>query len=258
MLVTGRTQMLSRFSLSESLIKMKEIGFDGAEISLLNQKFDFRPDLLEKYVIDYNRNLLSELGLVAGSVSYHGNYIYDDQIYENVKLSLSRAKGYGVDVFIIAGTSKVSADLEEWKRSVSRIREFTALAENNGLKLAIEFEPGFIVGNTNELVKLFGEIDSDSLGCNLDLGHVFLCDEHPMDSVKLLGKKIFHVHVENMRRGVHNHLVPEVGDMDLSLYINALKSTGFNGAMALDIYNYDYLKVSPGAVHFIKGLLSGS
>ena len=43
------------------------------------------------------------------------------------------------------------------------------------------------------------------------------------------GEKIVHCHVEGMGTGVHKHLLPWEGDMDLQGIVNALKEIEFSG-----------------------------
>ena len=64
------------------------------------------------------------------------------------------------------------------------------------------------------------------------------------------------VHIENMRAGVHDHLLPQEGDMDLGAYIAALRSAGFDGGMALDLYKYDYQAVAPDAIACLRSLMA--
>jgi sugar phosphate isomerase/epimerase len=130
--------------------------------------------------------------------------------------------------------------LREPVRMVSRTVALVEVAAECDVVLAEGFEPGFIVGSTADLVQLFDEIPLRHLAANLDLGHVFLCDPDPMDSIAQLGDKIVHCHVENMRASVHDHLLPQEGDMDLGAYVRALADVGFDGGLALDVYKCDY------------------
>jgi sugar phosphate isomerase/epimerase len=84
---------------------------------------------------------------------------------------------------------------------------------------------------------------------------VFLCDPDPMQAIAQLGDKIVHCHVENMRSGVHDHLLPQEGDMDLGAYIRALAKVGFDGGLALDLYKYDYEAIAPESIGYLRGLI---
>ncbi|MFR5688877.1 MAG: hypothetical protein ACLUDN_00090 [Lachnospiraceae bacterium] len=50
-----------------------------------------------------------------------------------------------------------------------------------------------------------------------------------MEAIEKLGPYIIHAHLENMEKGVHNHLVPWIGDMDMKMYAEKLHAIGFDG-----------------------------
>ena len=255
MKIMARTQPLSRHPVLEGLRVIRDLGFDGVEICLENP--DLAPDLLDAGLIDAVRRVVTDLGLHPHSVSYHKNYIYDDLELERTKRAIALTPAFGSDLFVFAGTRKRAGDEEEWRLKVARTRELAALAEETGVTLAAEFEPGFIVGSTAELLRLFDEVDSPNLAANLDLGHVFLCDPDPLSAIRQVGAKIVHCHVENMAAGVHSHLLPQEGDMDLAAYLGALADVGFQGGLALDLYEHDYQAVAPGCIAYLRGLLAG-
>jgi sugar phosphate isomerase/epimerase len=58
-----------------------------------------------------------------------------------------------------------------------------------------------------------------------------------------------------MAQGVHDHLLPQEGDMDLSLYLRALHGVGYEGPLSLDLYKYEYEVVAPQAIAYLRGLL---
>ncbi|MCL5996410.1 MAG: sugar phosphate isomerase/epimerase, partial [Chloroflexi bacterium] len=161
---------------------------------------------------------------------------------------------FGTNLFVFAGTAKRAGDRVEWDRMVARTRELVSVAAEHGVVLAEEFEPGFIVGSTQELLRLFEAIPSPHLAANLDLGHAFLCDPNPIASIHQLGGKIVHCHIENMKTGVHEHLLPWEGDMQLYAYIAALMRAGFQGGLALDLYKHDYEAVAPECIHYLRTL----
>jgi sugar phosphate isomerase/epimerase len=97
--------------------------------------------------------------------------------------------------------------------------ELCKIAEDCGIFLAVEFEPGFVVDSTALLLASFDEIVSPALRVNADIGHIFLQDPDPMRPIAACAGRIVHAHLENMKKGVHNHLVPWEGDMDLPAYI---------------------------------------
>lgn len=249
--IYGRTQTLDRYPIQKCLSVLKRIGFDGVEVCLENS--DLAPATLTDDLAKQVCGQLDELELQR-SVSYHKNYIYDDHLFEETKKAIRLTSLFGANVFVFSGTPKRGSK-DEWHQKVKRTREMVQIAEDYSVILAEEFEPNFICGSTEDLHRLFNEIQSDALKANLDLGHVFLCDRDPMTAIASLEGKVAHCHIENMGTGVHCHLPPWKGDMDLDEYIGALQGIGFDGPLALDLYNEDYKEVGEQSVQFLRGLL---
>ena len=254
MKIMARTQPLSQYPILDCLQIIRNLGFDGVEICLENP--DLAPDILDAGLIDAVRQQVATLGLHPHSVSYHKNYIHDDLELERTKRAIALTPAFGTDLFVFAGTRKRAGDEAEWRLKVARTRELAAVAEECDVTLAAEFEPGFIVGSTSELLRLFEEVDSPSLAANLDLGHVFLRDPDPIAAIRQVGSKVVHCHIENMAKGVHDHLLPQEGDMDLAAYLGALADVGFRGGLALDLYKHDYQAVAPECIAYLQGLLA--
>ena len=256
MKILGRTQMLPDYTVLEALDVIERLGFDGAEICV--EKKDWSWVAFDDALAAAVRERVADLGLSPCSFSLHQDYIYDDRLLEETKKAIRMTRDIGSDLFIFSGTQKRTGDAAEWDRMVAHTQELVEVAAACGVTLAEEFEPGFIVGSTADLVRLFGEIPSPYLAANLDLGHVFLCDPDPMQSIATLGPKIVHCHIENMRTGVHDHLLPQEGDVDLGAYLQALDDVGFVGGLALDMYKYDYPAAAPEAIAFLRGLVRES
>lgn len=250
----GRTQPLKGFSIYECLRMLQQAGFDGVELCLEND--DVRPEVLDASLARRVGETVRELGLTPFSVSYHQDYIYNGQLFDLTRKVIPLVRAFGTDVLVISGTRARTGDRAEWERMVARTRELVQVAEEQGVTLAEEFEPHFIVGSTEHLLRLFDEIPSPALAANLDLGHVFLCDPDPVEAIHALGSKIVHGHVENMAAGVHRHLLPHEGDMDLRVYLRALEQVGFQGGLALDLYDVDYAAVAPAALAYLRGLVN--
>jgi sugar phosphate isomerase/epimerase len=258
MKLLGRTQPLSRYPIGECLSVIHRLGFDGVELCLENP--DLAPGLLTPEMVGAVRAQVAALGLQPCSVSYHRDYIYDDAEFELTRQAIRWTPQFGADVFVFSGTQRRSGDggsetRPEWNRMVRRTVELVEIAQAQGVVLALEFEPGFVVGSTADLLRLFEAIPSPHLAANLDLGHLFLCDPDPLQAIRQVGARVVHCHIENMRAGVHDHLIPQEGDMELGAYLAALADTGFAGGLALDLYKYDYEAVAEQAVAYLRRLL---
>jgi len=252
MMIFGRTQPLAHYPILDCLPVLHRLGFDGVELCMEND--DLAPEAITSQLVDAVREQATAL-FRAYSVGYHKDYIYDDDLFELTKRAIALTPDFGASILVFSGTHKRqphTADAAEWQRMIERTRVLVDIAADLGVTLAQEFEPDFIVGSTADLLRLFDEIPSPHLAANLDLGHVFLCDPAPLDAIRQLGDKIVHGHVENMAAGVHDHLLPHEGDMDLGAYLSALAETGFTGGLALDLYKYDYEAIAPAAIAYLR------
>ena len=253
MKILGRTQPLASYSVLRALELLQALGFDGVEICLENE--DMAPGRLTPQKIEVVRRAVTELGLHPVSISYHQDYLYSDAYFEMTKEAIRLTPEFGTRLFVFSGPPRRSGDRREWDAMVERTRELADVAELANVILAEEFEPNFVVGSTADLLRLFEAVDSSALAANLDLGHVFLCDPDPIAAIHAVGERIVHCHIENMAAGVHEHLLPQEGDMDLKVYLQALQSVGYTGPLSLDLYKHDYEVVAPGATAYLRGLL---
>lgn len=253
MKLSGRTQMFPEYTLVDSLTVIKRLGFDGVEICI--EKLDWTLHDLDNFPVDEINEKVDELELSPVVFSFHQDYIYDDERFELTKQAIRMTPGLNTNILIIGGTPAQTGDQDEWNRMIQRTKVLTAVAEEYDVILAEEFEPGFIVGSTAHLLRMFDEVGSPNLAANLDLGHLFLCDPDPLQSIRQVGEKVMHCHISNMPAGVHDHEIPQKGDMDLRTYMAALQSIGFSGGMALDLYKYEYESIAPESIQCLRGLM---
>ena len=250
----GRTQPLARYPIATCLERIAALGFDGVELCLEND--DLHPSTLTPERARCLGDQIQALNLTPFSVSYHRDYVYDEAILAQTLHAIRLTPLMGSTVFVFGNARPRSGDAAEWRLLVERTRCLVAEAEACGVLLAEEAEPGFIVDSTAKLLRLFEDIPSAHLAANLDLGHMFLQDPDPLAAIAQVGAKIAHGHVENMRAHVHDHQLPQEGDMDLRAYLAALRRAGFEGGLALDLYRHDYEAVAPEALAYLRGLLA--
>ncbi len=254
MKISGRTQPLKEYPIETCLKRLRSTGFESVELCLEN--LDMHPSVLTADKAARTGSLISMLGFAPYAVSFHRDYIHGDEDFEWTKKALSFMPDFGSGIFIVSGARGGGGGGKEWELLLRRTGELVHAAEESGTSLAIEFEPGFVVGSSARLLELFEDIPSANLAANLDLGHVFLCDPDPVEAILSLGNRIVHCHVEDMAEGVHSHLTPGDGDMDLGKYFRALDAVGFDGNLALDLYDCDYEREARRSIPNLKAILS--
>lgn len=78
--------------------------------------------------------------------------------------------------------------------------------------------------------------DPDLFGITLDVGHAHCVDNLPLlDCVELAAPHLVNVQIEDMRRGVHEHLELGAGEIDFPPVLAALKASGYQGPVSVEI-----------------------
>ncbi|HET7324924.1 MAG TPA: sugar phosphate isomerase/epimerase, partial [Halococcus sp.] len=114
-------------------------------------------------------------------------------------------------------------------------------AEAHGVRVGIEYEPELLVECTDEALVLIEDVNRESLGINLDLGHAAVYGEDPTETIHRSAGHITGVHMEDIvggRRGKHYHRIPGEGDLDFRAMFDALDDIGYDGFATLELYTY--------------------
>jgi sugar phosphate isomerase/epimerase len=260
LILTGRTARLNhKWSFDECVRFFKKAGFDGIEFCFEDYHFNVRPDYAEDFFIKHAVELCEELGMVIGSVGNHLDYVFDDDMFALMKKTIPIVRDFGTDIFITATPDskfqKYHGREEYCSEYLRRLTELLDIADDHGVKIAIEPEVLNLITTTEDFLELCEQVGRKNLACNFDVGHAFLTDPDMFESIRKLGDKIVHAHVEGMNRGEHMHLLPGDGDMDLPAVIQAMRDEGFDGAIALDVYIYEYDKVSEQSVTALRAMV---
>lgn len=257
MYILGRTQMIPAASYKESIARIMKKGFDGVELDIYDVNFQARKEFFEEGFAEKIKECMKKNGVKAYSIGAHMDFTENEDKFRTVEKAIPIAAAVGTDTVIINGAVRREGEAfeKQWERQINRMKELCRIAEEYEVYLAVEFEPGFVIDNSELLLKAFEQIGSPILRMNADIGHMFLQDPDPLASIDKCGPYIVHAHLENMKKGIHNHLVPYEGDMDLTAYLQKLISVGFDGPASLDVYQYDYEAVAEKSVEYLKQIL---
>lgn len=113
------------------------------------------------------------------------------------------------------------------------------IAEGRNVNLLIEPEPGLLIEHPEQYLEFAERVGSPRLGLNFDIGHFFCVGEEPARWVPLLASHTRHYHIEDIppdRR--HSHLVPGRGAIDLAAVLRAIRETGYQGWITVELYPY--------------------
>ncbi|MDP9497335.1 MAG: sugar phosphate isomerase/epimerase [Actinomycetota bacterium] len=134
-----------------------------------------------------------------------------------------------------AGVPRPGVDRDEaWTWVVDGVR---ALVDSHGAaaySLAVEPEPGMLVEDVDDWTRLAGAVPGISLA--LDTGHCVVAGRYePQDAVRAFAPHLGTVAVEGMRRGVHEHLPLDEGDVDLPAVLRALADVAYDRLVTLEL-----------------------
>ncbi len=133
------------------------------------------------------------------------------------------------------------------------------LAADLGVRLLIEPEPGLLIEQFDQYLEFVERINSPVVGLNFDIGHAYCVGEDPQDWVAKMQSHTVHYHLEDIAATrVHQHLIPGHGAIDFAATLTAIKHTGYNGWLTVELYPYgdDPDAAATEARHFLEPLLA--
>jgi fructoselysine 3-epimerase len=111
-------------------------------------------------------------------------------------------------------------------------------ADHLGINVGIECEPGLLLEYTQELFDWIVKLKHPRLGANLDIGHSQVLGEDLADSIKLLGDRIWNLHVEDIPGRKHYHMIPGHGTLDWAAVIGALREINYQRYLTVELYTH--------------------
>jgi sugar phosphate isomerase/epimerase len=105
--------------------------------------------------------------------------------------------------------------------------------------LLIEPEPGLLIETTDQYLEVVERLNAPSVGLNFDVGHAYCVAEDLPRAITALAAHIRHYHVEDIAASrVHHHLVPGTGAIDFAAVFAAIRRTGYNGWLTVELYPF--------------------
>jgi len=141
-----------------------------------------------------------------------------------------------------------------WERYVSSMKEHAKFAQRNGLMLSIESRPSELLSNTDALLRLIEAVDSDNIGGVIDISHLHMVREIIPLSILKLGKRMFCVHLSDNDGITDWHWSPGQGKVDWEPVFEALKYSGYDGVLSLDIAGIDVEQELSEGKQFVESM----
>lgn len=124
-----------------------------------------------------------------------------------------------------------------WRRLVAGCERVAAAAEQAGVMLGFEPEPGMLVDTIAGWETLRRDLGGpDHFGLTLDIGHCRCLEPEPVpECVAAAAPYLVNVQIDDMRRGVHEHLEFGAGEIDFPPVMRALADAGHRGLVSVEL-----------------------
>jgi L-ribulose-5-phosphate 3-epimerase len=141
------------------------------------------------------------------------------------------------------------------KSIVAGCKQLCRYAEARQVRLAFEPEPGMYVDTMKRYAWLHQRVDHPSFGLTLDVGHLHCLGELPIREHLLRWRDcLWNVHIEDMRRGVHDHLMFGEGEMDFTEVLGGLEEIGYEGGVHVELsrHSHDAVNTAWKSMAFLR------
>lgn len=253
------TNAFKNYSLEYAIREISRIGYKGIEI-MCDIPHAYPPDFTDNNIqetIKLIRNMRLEISnlnaftLYAIGDVYHPSWIESSQDLRVLRVnhtincinlaSKLNAKNLSTEPGGPLNFQKNSiADKETLLRLfIKGLKQTSKFAEEKGIKILVEPEPGLLIQTSTEIIKVLKMIDSEFVKLNFDIGHFYCVNEDPATLIDKLSNYIEHFHLADISNDrIHYHLMPGKGSINFPEIFDAIKKIGYKGFITIELYPY--------------------
>ncbi|WP_306340750.1 sugar phosphate isomerase/epimerase [Streptomyces sp. AS13] len=271
------TNGLTDLRLDDALGLLADLGYEGVGLTLDHMHLDpMAPDLAER--TRRVRRRLTSLGLRV-TVETGARYVLDPRRKHGPSLLDPDPAARAARTALLVRAVDVAAELgahavhffsgvtppgtstdTAWKRLTESIAPVLEASDRSGIPLAIEPEPGHLLATLADFHHLRGLLgDPGPLGLALDIGHCQCLEEtSPADCVRDSAPWLRHVQIEDMRRGVHEHLPFGDGEIDFPPVLAALAASDYRGLTVVELPRHSHAgpELARASIDFLRDAMT--
>jgi sugar phosphate isomerase/epimerase len=251
------TNGMTDHRLADALGLLADLGYDGVALTLDHMHLDpfdrglaGRVATLARRLARLRLAVVIETGaryLLDPGRKHQPTLLGNDGRSRRLDL-LRRAVAIGADlgaeaVSFWSGVLPSDVDVHTgWQRLVAGCAEVADVAAARQVRLGFEPEPGMLVETIDGYQRLAAELGGPHrLGLTLDIGHCRCLEPEPeADCVRRVGPWLATVQIDDMRRGVHEHLPFGDGEVDLPGVLAALRQVGYPGLVSVELPRHSH------------------
>lgn len=251
------TNGFANHRLEDALSIVADLGYEGVALTLDHHHLDpYGPGVARRTAAVGDR--LDRLGL-AVVIETGARYLLDPW-RKHVPTLVSDA-GRERRVGLLTRAVRIAADLGAeavsfWsgikppgvsdavaaERLVAGCAPVVDAAAEAGVPLGFEPEPGMFVDDLDGYDRLLERLGRPpGFGLTLDIGHCRCLEPRPVpDCVRRARHRLVNVQIDDMRRGVHEHLEFGTGEIDFPPVLAALAEVGYGGLVAVELPRHSH------------------
>jgi sugar phosphate isomerase/epimerase len=180
--------------------------------------------------------------------------------YDYLTECLYAADAVGADClsFWSGAPTDDASPAELMDRLVDGCKRLADIAAAKNVRLAFEPEPGMFIDTMDKFAELHAKVNHPAFGLTIDVGHLVCYGELPVSKYLKEWKRIlWNVHIEDMRRGVHDHVMFGEGEVDFADVFAGLREAGYDGGVYVELsrHSHDAVNTARKAKEFLDRYL---
>jgi sugar phosphate isomerase/epimerase len=263
LLLAYNTNGLAHHDLLDAIALLAGIGYRGVSITLdhhalnpYDEQLDSQLAQVDHALAKYQLRCVIETGarfLLDSKTKHEPTLITADPVSRARRVDFYRraidiAAQLNADcVSLWSGVVRDGAnDREAMDRLAGGLAEVLKYATERSVDLAFEPEPGMFIDTLARYDDLLEEltrreVDTARLRLTIDIGHLHCQGELPIAAqIERYRDRLANVHVEDMRRGVHEHLMFGEGEIDFRPVIATLAKIGYAGVLSVELSRHSH------------------
>lgn len=244
-LTTGTYQ---KTPFKEALTKVRSYGYDAVELTAIPTPYPGHIECTKVTAqqVQELRNFLSDIGLQISAITsgpIPPLFTSADKKYVLKAIDLATELSAPVVItFVTRNPAAAATSPKEWRPPlIEALQECATQAQENGIYLALETEPGFEINDPYSGIALIREINHPHMKYNLCVPHILpaIPPEDNLEKViELAQDLIVNTHLADVKNRRHKHLIPGEGDVDFRALLKRLQEIGYDGYITFDLYPY--------------------
>jgi len=242
------TGTYAKTPLPQALKNLKGYGYSAIELTAIPAPYQGHVELTKtpwREIRDLKR-VLAELDMGVSAVNSgplppYPTSAQKDYVLLAVEMAAELSSKVAI-TYVTKNPATSGKSPQEWRPALVEVfRQCARHAQQYGVYLTLETEPGFEISDPYTGIAFIREVGHSHFKYNLCVPHVLPTippsqDIHSvMDAAKDL---IVNTHLSDVKNRVHKHLLPGEGEVDFRRLVEHLERIGYGGYLTFDLYPF--------------------